>query len=317
VESTQVGGLNIGDVTVEAIQNRPPEVTFDSRFSAAPIHAGFTDGLWPGGFDSVGNPLPKQDAGLRPSITKIRRFKPDWSNLSAEVRYTSNVATIFFNTRPRIWDIETLPVSVPDSSGGRMRFTVLKTFTFRRGSIRVHYSFDSAPLSVTVGGGDGKSDREITDLSYRPVVSPGLSTVSLTLADMQKRAQAELDRLGKSKVTGSITILGDETVDLRTVVNGLEVISVTHSFTNGFTTRIDLSREIATSGFIPDPLLSLLPSVIPNENRLRPTRTIVDEQQLDILFIDRRGNSNRVTPRSGEIPSDVRIPDSPHAIWRG
>jgi len=317
VESTQVGGLNVGNVTVEGYLNSPPEILYDGLRSALPSHAGFTDGLWPGGFDTqTGEPLEKQDAAFRSAIVKVGHFQPDWEGLSAEVKYSgTSSATILLSNIPRIWTAETIVATVPAPGGfaGTLEFQVLKEFNFRRGPLRVSYEFDQAPLEVTVGGGSGTANRRITDQSYRPTASSGFSNISTVLTDMTTRATNEVARLGFTPISGTMTILGDETLDLRTTVNGMDVTSVTHRFTNGYTVQLQLTKEPPLFEFVRDPAVDFVPEQ--DENRVRQTRTVVDEQTFEIIHIDTSGNKNTLTPSTG-VPSDPdKGPDSPFGKW--
>jgi hypothetical protein len=63
------------------------------------------------------------------------------------------------------------------------------------------------------------------------------------LSDISFRAQCELDKGNIPTEGGEILILGDETMNLRTRVNGMDVTRVYHDFSSGFLTRISLTNE--------------------------------------------------------------------------
>lgn len=64
---------------------------------------------------------------------------------------------------------------------------------------------------------------------------------------LQERADSEFNRMQHNENGGSITVLGDEMLDLRTkiFINGksMEVERIVHDFSSGFMTRLDLTIE--------------------------------------------------------------------------
>lgn len=111
-----------------------------------------------------------------------------------------------------------------------------------RGGCRIRYTYEEdAPIVVV---GSGSISRTITDTQY---IIDDNSTEEYVLAEMLKRANAELDKADVSNKNGRIKILGDENFDLKTRVNVygemLDVIRVTHDFSNGYTTDIELTNE--------------------------------------------------------------------------
>ena len=63
------------------------------------------------------------------------------------------------------------------------------------------------------------------------------------LSYIGSKAQSEIDKSSFPVVGGSLTTLGDETLDLRTQVNGYEVMRVVHDFSSGdYITQLDLTN---------------------------------------------------------------------------
>lgn len=298
VISTTRAGRNIGNVRCEGYQAAPPQITYDGQRQALPRHVGYSDGYWPPGIDEfTGEPLEKEDAGFRAAIVEMAEFEPDWKSIGADVEYFGrHLVTIFFSELPKVWFAETVEAEIP-VVGGFEFFQVLNQMTFERGAIRIFYDFELPPIQVTAGSGVVK--RTITDTSYRPEFGSGNTNIDKTTADMTTRANSELARLNHVQKSGSITVLGDETLDLRTIVSGMDVLSVTHRFTNGFTTVLQLTNEIAINEIIPEIKIE-----IPQTNTVLDTRDVVNVHTFSIFKLDQDGNITRVTP-SNKISKDA------------
>jgi hypothetical protein len=121
------------------------------------------------------------------------------------------------------------------------------------GPYRYSYEYkDELPTEVSVGSGTPAVT--ITDTSYKIFVNnaptayeTSVDNTTEVLAAMTARANGELEKLNRPSLSGRIKILGDETFDLKTLVTvkgeQLDVIRVSHSFVNGFTTEIELTNE--------------------------------------------------------------------------
>jgi hypothetical protein len=111
----------------------------------------------------------------------------------------------------------------------------------------VTYTIDGSKPVVSVGG--GAVTRSITDSQYQIVADgvTGYNNSAFMTQAMLDRANAELEKLNTPSITGTVTILGDETIDLRQTITykgeTLDVVHVSHDFTNGFTTSVSVTNE--------------------------------------------------------------------------
>ena len=111
--------------------------------------------------------------------------------------------------------------------------------------MRVLYTYKGKRYSYTVGS--GSPNRYIVQ-GITPIFNeedeeyglPGdnLDEVMETLIDA---ANTEFHKSDLPLKEGSLQILGDETLDLRTMVNGLDIVRIQHSFNDGFRTTLELS----------------------------------------------------------------------------
>ena len=247
VFSFTIYGKEISDVEVYAYTNDKPVVTEYASIQATPADVGLTK--W-------------EDGGTegRFAITAYREFLPTWRPVSAQVsisrdrnsatitltgipvRYETRVkkytyryfdsetrtekqVDVWFMGKPMMWPADLAIVYVHKGRKYYKRLT-----TGEQGLIRIKRESVSARSGRALGYSFARHYRSTTSIS-------DLNSY------LTERAQAELDRYGTNKISGSITVLGDETLDLRTKVNGLEVVRVVHDFSNGFLTHIDLTNE--------------------------------------------------------------------------
>jgi hypothetical protein len=229
-------GTNISNVKVEArVNSKPVVITTVPNIQISPSHCGLN--LWSDG-SSEG----------KFSIWQYQTFTPDWQTVSTEIDYShyGSYATLTFPVPvvyyPRIGNyIATFKKPSGDISlGVSIFFEPYESI----GDIRISYTHQGNRISYTIGSGTIK--RTLYD---------GVAPYSINLPDesdsnlsdvnnyITERAQVEYDKLSKAIEGGSLTVLGDETIDLRTQVNGLEVMRVVHDFSNGFITNLDLTNE--------------------------------------------------------------------------
>ena len=154
--------------------------------------------------------------------------------------------------------------------GGTLSVQILLHYDFYVGSVEVEYLVDSAPPVVTVGS--GTPAKSITDTQYEIVSNS--STTSLSGGSgsmfsgtnvgsvdtrMRARALAELAKANIPPISGNLTVIGDETIDLRSSVSIkgqlLEVSHVSHSFQNGYITTISLTNEPFVKTIVFQPII--------------------------------------------------------------
>lgn len=246
----------------------------------------FTDYVGAGaGIEGTLTPTVSDDNSdfiLRPIILRKQIFLPDWTKLAVDLEYGltlgtalripgatatflekrahgKNLVTVFLSELPKLWFANTLRgVIDTDEQQGSVEILEVppKDFVFFIGALRVTYTIDGNRPVETVGS--GPIVRTITDEQYQIVddTTSSLNAQSqfeLTRqnddirAQMLLRAQGEYDRLHFPVISGTITVLGDETVKLRQTIlldgNLLDILHVTHDFTNGFRTEVTLTNE--------------------------------------------------------------------------
>ena len=148
-------------------------------------------------------------------------------------------------------------------NGGTMEAEILLYYDFFTGTVEVQYTIDTPPPVVSEGSGE--PSKSITDTQYEiinnatPLALSGWSNSKFgstmyngsSNADvygrMRARALAELAKAQNPPISGSVTVVGDETIDLRSAIKvkgqNLEVSHVSHSFQNGYTTTVSLTNE--------------------------------------------------------------------------
>jgi len=194
--------------------------------------------------------------------------------LGAKIVYTdSDNATIYLNEIPKMWysimksgNVNRATVGQKSATfGGDTLFVeILQTYDFYTGTVEVEYTVDTPPPVVTEGS--GIPSKSITDSQYEIILNQvgvplsgwssskfgndptgGSNNAGSVEYRMRVRALAELARASNPPVGGNITVVGDETIDLRSsvLIKGqlLEVSHVSHSFQDGFTTTVTLTNE--------------------------------------------------------------------------
>jgi hypothetical protein len=149
-------------------------------------------------------------------------------------------------------------------NGGTMAVEILLNYDFYTGTTEVEYTVDNPPPVVSTGSGEPA--KSITDTQYEIVLNQvaiplsgwsnskfgndptyGSNNEFSVKTRMQVRALAELARASIPTISGTLTVVGDETIDLRASVSIkgqlLEISHVSHNFQNGYTTTISLTNE--------------------------------------------------------------------------
>jgi hypothetical protein len=253
---TQVDAFNISNIKVEAFQSLgQPSFEFDPEISLVPSDFGKT--IWEDG--TIG-PKQKVNSYFNPSS--------DWRNCGAKVAYTYRTvgdkdipvtALLELTSNPKIYKANTKAgfalregrVSAEDINFGWCRYALSNEERFSPFRMTWEYE-DELPTEVTVGSGIPAIT--LTDTSYKIFVNNApeaneivTNNTSEVITAMTARANAELEKLNRPTLSGRIKILGDETFDLKTLVNiqgeNLDVVRVVHNFVGGFTTELELTNE--------------------------------------------------------------------------
>lgn len=237
-------GKELSDVKVFAYINDEPEVTehiknvqvLPGHMSKSEWRDGGSEGRYPikaytiyrGRWTSVSAKIEYSVDGKRATITTAplpRYFSPAVEGGNAEFKTPQSIQSLFV----RIW-------SKPISS-----IAVRK----------IVYTYKEQGLSASAGIGIARRTYheniipyEINVPSYLPYEYKSQTNVPEVVAYLQARADEESAKYSLDINRGTMTIFGDETLTLRTKVNGMEVARITHEFTSsGFLSHLDLTTE--------------------------------------------------------------------------
>ena len=234
----QIFGWNISNVSVEAnVNSKPVALSIIDGLQVTPSHCGLTK--WPDG-----------STNGKFGVYQYQTCSPTWQSVSAEVTYDP-----WFGS----WAKIKIPVPVKyvanikkytarfkkaGSSDVVLPIRILEEPIEYIADIRIIYSYQSSMQQKTIGSGTIKRTLHDSVTPYS-INTPTYhdSNMSVVYNYISDRAQVEYDKLSKPSEGGSLSVLGDETIDLRTQVNGLEVMRVVHDFSNGFITNLDLTNE--------------------------------------------------------------------------
>ena len=273
-----VTGKNIRDVQVFGFLRSKPAIRFnekvqvllediDEQFSESSIDTSFSLAIGTVGSSDGDENQTSEDKSLRPIIDSLRRFSSQRQTIGARLFYTGkDKVTISLNSVPKNWFTEIKSGSVENvkvglEGDGKTSVSVLLRYGFFIGTIVVEYTIDEEKPSVVAGS--GTPSKSITDGQFKIIKDNigGFNNEADVLLRMNARASNELARLQKEELSGSITIIGDETLDLRSSVSvlgeRLEISGITHSFQNGFTTTVELTNEPFFANIIIPPSLKL------------------------------------------------------------
>jgi len=194
------------------------------------------------------------DKKLYPAIKRIKKYDSKRQGMGAKIFYNGGPdnATVYLTEVPKLWYPRQRSGSVKRSALGLIGddtifVSILLDYGFAVGTIEVEYTYDEDPPVVTAGS--GLPMKSITDSQYgiESDLTIGYDNETDILNRMNVRVNAELARLNKLNIGGTITIVGDETIDLRSSVRAegqlLQISGILHDFTNGFTTTITLVNE--------------------------------------------------------------------------
>ena len=243
---------NISNISVEALVNDKPTVTeFIQELQVTP--GNIIDPTDPT------KPLKKWDDGSTDGKFAVKTYKefiPTWKSCSSKVDYDHygeyaivkiGPLPVRYQTNIKQYDAKLIVgnTSIPPEPVEREvnLYIMLEPIEYLP-DMRILYTYQGSRISKTNGSGTIK--RTYHD-SITPYNNYGPNeydnNVSEVNSYLQNRADSEFARLSKEVEGGSITVLGDETLDLRMHVNDLEVTRIVHDFTNGFLTHIDLTNE--------------------------------------------------------------------------
>jgi hypothetical protein len=313
----EIEAFNISDVQCEALQSLgPPTFEFDPEISAVPkdIYYWQTNPTW--------------DDGTIDSKQKVIRYRnpvEEWQSLGVSIDYIYQrignedipVKAIITKTSfPKVLRARTQSVGTAIRPGRTtaedvswyMGLIALQNYEYDA-SNRVSYSYSIQTPAVSPVG-SGMPSRTVTDTQYKPFDDKlnGEDDTAYVYSKMAERAAGELDKVNRPVVSGRIQILGDETFDLKTLVEvegqQLDVIRVVHNFGQGFTTDIELTNERFRVN-------------IPPYQEMR--RTIAYQRQITgtqaLLDSYRRKLQQKIDTRYTEQEKSGYIPPNPYSVY--
>jgi len=262
----------IQDVQVFARMGQPPRVTeylTDIELQPGHCYEGVTSTVltkWADG-DVTEDGEVSYIAGSegRYPVKSYEEFEPEWQSFPATVEYAQDgqSATVKLQGTPVAYNTKislyTAKFYSQDGSGNTVEST-LPVYIWNKPTayateIVIVYSYLANRMSSSYGSSlairsyyEGVQPYSIDlpshiDSLYMPGVAR--SNLSEVQSYLTSKAISEYLRLSQDDNRGSITIIGDETLKLRTKVNDMEVVRVTHEFTpsSGFLTHLDLTTE--------------------------------------------------------------------------
>jgi len=269
-------GKNIRDIQVFGFARAKPTVKFNENVqvlledlteaqSDSAIDNSFSLSDDAGGSSTGDENTAEQDKSFRPIVVSIGRFSSLRQAVGARITYGGkDKVEISINKVPKKWFATTRSgnvekVKIGLEGEGTKSVKVLLSYGWFPGTMEVEYTIDIEKPLVTAG--NGTPSKSITDGQFQIINDPinGFDNEADILTRMNARAINELARLQKEEQSGSITVRGDETLDLRSSVsvNGslLEISGVSHSFVGGFTSTVELTNEPFFSTIIIPPSL--------------------------------------------------------------
>lgn len=272
----KVSGNEISNVQVFAKINTKPEVTGYLRdIDVLPGHITETFGTAKWTIPSISDATKSTSAEATTSalntwhdggsearhpIQSYRYFPTTWQPISVNIEYadSGDNATIKLSSYPKAWhkniDSGDAEFKISDKDGNitdsSLYVKIWNEPYWSKAPIKVVYTYKGERMSSIAGS--GIATRQIhesvvpisisvsNELPYQYRSQSNYSDISSYL---NTRALGEAGRQSQGTTKGTLTILGDETLDLRTQVNGYEVVRITHDFNNSFLTHIDLTDE--------------------------------------------------------------------------
>lgn len=262
-------GWNISDVRVEACQSiSAPQIFYKEELSVVP--SDFENRTeWPPStvyFDAYGGTGEQTVEGSveprKPVDGEVKAPPVEWQGAGTQIEYdTVNYggqkvpvkATVILSSKPKVLtpDIQFLGTATRKGrvTGEDYRLedvSVANPTIERKANTRMSWTYeDRFPSAISAG--TGTPSRTVTDSSYQPYIDGITGERINPFPQMSQRAYGELAKVNRPVIGGRIQILGDETMQLKTLLDCqgvlLDIIRVTHNFTNGFTTDIELTNE--------------------------------------------------------------------------
>ena len=323
-------GKNIRNVTVEGQTREQPKIQYDMSKKINKDMINQYGGQGSFAFDNPtfrteNFPLSDDDstqtndgAVLRPDVVSQQTGITEWTQVPVSVvPHGPDEVIIYISEVPKIWQVFLIGAYVPNSVFGLPNpdqtsyIEVVDQMDFQVGAMRVTFTVDD--LKPTVSVGSGPIDRTITDGQYQITAdyTTGINNSARILQLMQIRAEAEYARLHYPKISGNITILGDETVDLEQtiLIEGLllDIVHISHNFTNGYTTDVTLTNERFVPTIILRPPLWMPPRNLENEKEKRKGLLIYNVDSSVMFNKNQQGTNEAKQPDTPPNGGDYAV----------
>ena len=321
--SFTLSGKNIRGIEVEGQTREKPNIEYDmsKKINRAMIrqYQGLGSfGLSNPSFRTENFPMSdgdstkaNEDAELCPRVVHHYENFIEWTQVPiTTVQRGPDLVDVYISECPKIWTTFFLSANIPNSVFGlpnpdqTSAIEIVDRQDFMVGTMRVTLTIDDAKPAISVGSGE--ISRSITDSQYQIItnhVTGENNSLRINQA-MQIRADAEYARLHYPKISGTISVLGDETIDLRqtVLIEGLllDIVHVTHNFTNGFTTDITITNERFVPSIILRPRQWMPPRNLENEKGKRQGLLIYTLES-EVMKKDRQAKSEK--KKNEELPN--------------
>jgi hypothetical protein len=270
--SVGAGQQQIQDIQVFARVGKPPRVNeYLNEIEVQPGHCyqGVTSTAltkWSDGpLTEDGDISHLSGSEGRFPVKDYEEYTPEWQSFPANIEYSSDgsSATIKLQGTPVAYNanisLYTAKFYTQNEDGETVESTlpvyIWNTPNAYATEIVIVYSYLTERLSKSYGSTtairkyfDSVQPYTISLPAYiDDLYLPGVPRNNLNAVNtyLTEKALAEYLRLSQDNVRGSITIIGDETMKLRTKVNGYQVVRITHEFSpsSGFMTHLDITTE--------------------------------------------------------------------------
>ncbi len=215
-------GYRVSDITVEVLKKPLPEITYAEGIEILPGHC--NKDKWEDGSTESKAPVHSVD-----------NYSAEWTGCNAEVEYSNrDLAYVYIPAGTQLANERLMTTNYSakfyDADGtATTELVEIADRHFWEGTLlRVMYTIESITTEASTVGSGSKS-RSYHDNNFD--------------INLSSKATVEFDKYSKPTIGGEMLVLGDETLNLMSKVNGYDIQRIIHDFSTGFTTRISLTNE--------------------------------------------------------------------------
>jgi len=297
-----LSGRNIRILSVEGLTREQPVIEYSSSFPVSKkmlLNSQPSFDIAPGEFlsldsnvnNGIGNTDTDDSTKLYPKIISQAPYQAQWTQVGISTVYNGTESvTVFLSEVPKQWQSHTIKGTVQNSSiglqpsDGTTDVEILDEMIWTPAPVRVTYTIDGDKPAVTQGSGTIK--RSISDSQYQIIINTvtGENNSAFILSEMALRANAEYQRLHYPIISGTISVVGDESIDLKQTIllEGLylDILHITHNFSNGFTTDVTITNERLRTNIILRPPFQ---RPINDTEKDKRRNLLIENQNADLL----------------------------------